>query len=81
MGKVIQLRRPVAVGDQVKLGDNLIYSVTRIEGKSLFGYQKNDPEPNGERWICKDYSKPERTVLNGKEIVCWVTHLDGKRIL
>jgi hypothetical protein len=81
MGKVIQLRRPVAVGDLVTLGGNCIYSITRVEGKSLFGYQKNDPEPNTERWICKDYSKPEKTILNGKEIVLWVTHLDGKRIL
>lgn len=81
MGKVIQLRRQVRVGDQVKIGDSLIYTVTRVEGKSLFGYQKHDLEPNTERWICRDYSKPERKVFNGREIELWVTHLDGKRIL
>lgn len=84
MDNVIQLRRPVKRGDQIKLGELLVYTVTRVEGRRLYGYRKNAPTFLGnpiERWITADYRNGLTRVINGKEITLRLTHMDGRHIL
>lgn len=88
MSNVISLRRPIAVGSQVtlrRLDKNkppakLTYTVSRIEGRGLFGYQVGDPEPGTERWITRDYKTPSTKTFCGEIFTLGITHLDGQHI-
>jgi len=85
---VISLRRPIGVGSQValrRLDKNkplakTIYTISRIEGRSLFGYQVGDPQPGVERWITKDYKTPLSKTFDGETYTLIITHLDGQHL-
>jgi hypothetical protein len=88
MSNVISLRRPISVGSQVVLRRmdknkppaRTIYTVSRIEGRGLFGYQVGDCEPGTERYITKDYKTPLAKTFDSETYTLGVTHLDGQHI-
>jgi hypothetical protein len=90
MNNVIELRRPVKVGDEVILRrinvvpmtSGTTYTVSRIEDRRLFGFQRDDTHPGTERWITKDYKTPlSKTFEDGETVVLGVTYPDGTRLL
>lgn len=87
MDNVIELRRQVKVGDEVMLRrinvkpfyNGSIYTVSRIEGRRLFGFNHYDWT---EQFITKDYKTPlSKTFEDNDTWVLGVTFLDGKRLL
>jgi len=86
MGTVVELRRAVQVGDQVILrrvnikpmSNGSVYTVSRINGRQLFGFHSDGTE----QFITKDYKTPlSKTFDDGETIVLGVTYLDGTRLL
>lgn len=73
MSNLIQLRHPPKPGEKVKMGSGpgAIYTLTRIEGRKLFGIQEG--YPGIERFITADYKTP-------KDPMVVITTLEGKRL-
>lgn len=74
MGKLIQLfkyHRPIHPGTKVKLGEIGKYTITRVEGYTLYGIL--DGYPGVVRCITSDYRRPVDPRLT-------IHHIDGYHI-
>ena len=65
MNNIISLC-PFKIGDVVKIGELLQYTISKIIGTSLYGFLKNDPDGEVERWITRNYRKKMVFTFAGK---------------